>query len=61
MRAMYVCEPCNIKFSSARTLEAHQTYYCSFRKDLGKHKRHAVETVPVPNLSLAKSSNLENR
>ncbi|CAL8101584.1 unnamed protein product [Orchesella dallaii] len=34
--AMYVCEPCNIKFSSSRTLEAHQTYYCSFRKDLGR-------------------------
>nr|XP_019526150.2 zinc finger protein ush isoform X1 [Aedes albopictus] len=30
---MYMCGPCGIRFSSASTLEAHQTYYCSHRKD----------------------------
>ncbi|KFB46376.1 AGAP009066-PA-like protein [Anopheles sinensis] len=30
---MYICGPCGIRFSSASTLEAHQTYYCSHRKD----------------------------
>ncbi|XP_046403506.1 zinc finger protein ush-like isoform X1 [Ischnura elegans] len=29
--AVFVCAPCGIKFSSASTLEAHQTYYCSHR------------------------------
>lgn len=28
---VYTCVPCGIKFSSASTLEAHQTYYCSHR------------------------------
>lgn len=28
---VYTCIPCGIKFSSASTLEAHQTYYCSHR------------------------------
>lgn len=28
---VYTCLPCGIKFSSASTLEAHQTYYCSHR------------------------------
>jgi zinc finger protein ZFPM1 len=31
--AMFICGPCGIRFSSASTLEAHQTYYCSHRKD----------------------------
>ncbi|XP_052865930.1 zinc finger protein ush [Anopheles cruzii] len=30
---MFVCGPCGIRFSSASTLEAHQTYYCSHRKE----------------------------
>uniref|UniRef100_A0A182U8M6 C2H2-type domain-containing protein n=1 Tax=Anopheles melas TaxID=34690 RepID=A0A182U8M6_9DIPT len=30
---MFICGPCGIRFSSASTLEAHQTYYCSHRKD----------------------------
>ncbi|XP_058826494.1 zinc finger protein ush isoform X2 [Topomyia yanbarensis] len=30
---MFMCGPCGIRFSSASTLEAHQTYYCSHRKD----------------------------
>lgn len=29
----FVCGPCGIKFSSLSTLEAHQTYYCTHRKD----------------------------
>lgn len=29
--AVFTCVPCGIKFSSASTLEAHQTYYCSHR------------------------------
>lgn len=28
---LFICPPCGIKFSSASTLEAHQTYYCSHR------------------------------
>lgn len=28
---VYMCGPCGIRFSSASTLEAHQTYYCSHR------------------------------
>ncbi|XP_071452399.1 zinc finger protein ush [Hetaerina americana] len=31
---VYVCAPCGIKFSSASTLEAHQTYYCSHRNSV---------------------------
>lgn len=27
----FMCTPCNIKFSSLSTLEAHQTYYCSYK------------------------------
>lgn len=30
---VYMCTPCGIRFSSLSTLEAHQTYYCSHRKD----------------------------
>lgn len=30
---MFMCQPCGIRFSSHSTLEAHQTYYCSHRKD----------------------------
>lgn len=30
---VFMCAPCNIPFSSLSTLEAHQTYYCSHRKD----------------------------
>lgn len=30
---VYMCAPCSIRFSSLSTLEAHQTYYCSHRKD----------------------------
>lgn len=30
---VFMCTPCNIRFSSLSTLEAHQTYYCSHRKD----------------------------
>ncbi|KAG4074864.1 hypothetical protein HA402_009289 [Bradysia odoriphaga] len=29
----FKCGPCGIKFSSISTLEAHQTYYCTHRKD----------------------------
>ncbi|XP_046403888.1 zinc finger protein ush-like [Ischnura elegans] len=38
--AVFVCAPCGIKFSSASTLEAHQTYYCSHR--------HNSATCPTP-------------
>ncbi|XP_044742618.1 zinc finger protein ush isoform X2 [Chrysoperla carnea] len=30
---LYMCVPCGIKFSSLSTLDAHQTYYCSHRKN----------------------------
>ena len=30
---VFMCTPCGIRFSSLSTLEAHQTYYCSHRKD----------------------------
>lgn len=30
---MFMCTPCGIRFSTLSTLEAHQTYYCSHRKD----------------------------
>lgn len=30
---VYTCVPCGIKFSSASTLDAHQKFYCSHRKD----------------------------
>lgn len=29
----FMCTPCGIRFSTLSTLEAHQTYYCSHRKD----------------------------
>lgn len=30
---IFMCTPCGIRFSSMSTLEAHQTYYCTHRKD----------------------------
>lgn len=30
---VFMCTPCGIRFSSLSTLEAHQTYYCTHRKD----------------------------
>lgn len=30
---IFMCTPCGIRFSSVSTLEAHQTYYCTHRKD----------------------------
>ena len=30
---VFMCTPCGIRFSSLSTLEAHQTYYCSHRKN----------------------------
>jgi zinc finger protein ZFPM1 len=30
---VFMCSPCGIRFSSLSTLEAHQTYYCSHRKN----------------------------
>lgn len=30
---IFMCTPCGIRFSSISTLEAHQTYYCTHRKD----------------------------
>ncbi|KAI5704238.1 hypothetical protein M8J75_003269 [Diaphorina citri] len=33
---VYTCVPCGIRFSSASTLEAHQTYYCSHRVQKNK-------------------------
>lgn len=30
---IFMCTPCGIRFSSLSTLEAHQTYYCTHRKD----------------------------
>ncbi|XP_059619232.1 zinc finger protein ush isoform X2 [Phlebotomus argentipes] len=30
---VFTCGPCGIRFSSLSTLEAHQTYYCSHRKE----------------------------
>lgn len=44
---IYTCVPCGINFSSASTLEAHQTYYCSHRKD---------QDEPIPALPKAASS-----
>uniref|UniRef100_A0A336M583 CSON010079 protein n=1 Tax=Culicoides sonorensis TaxID=179676 RepID=A0A336M583_CULSO len=44
---MYTCIPCGINFSSASTLEAHQTYYCSHRKD---------QDEPIPALPKAANS-----
>lgn len=44
---IYTCMPCGINFSSASTLEAHQTYYCSHRKD---------QDEPIPALPKAASS-----
>lgn len=31
---VFMCHPCGIRFSSLSTLEAHQTYYCSHRKEM---------------------------
>uniref|UniRef100_A0A8D8YV06 Zinc finger protein ush n=1 Tax=Cacopsylla melanoneura TaxID=428564 RepID=A0A8D8YV06_9HEMI len=33
---VYTCVPCGIRFSSASTLEAHQTYYCTHRVQKSK-------------------------
>lgn len=30
---IFSCQPCKITFSKRSTFEAHQTYYCSFRKE----------------------------
>lgn len=30
---VFFCNPCSIRFSSASTLEAHQTYYCTHREN----------------------------
>ncbi|XP_063700353.1 zinc finger protein ush isoform X1 [Culicoides brevitarsis] len=48
---IYTCIPCGINFSSASTLEAHQTYYCSHRKD---------QDEPIPALPKAASSSANN-
>lgn len=45
--SVYTCVPCGIKFSSVSTLEAHQTYYCSHRKE---------QDEPTPSLPKASSS-----
>jgi hypothetical protein len=36
---VFMCTPCNIRFSSLSTLEAHQTYYCSHRKDADENNQ----------------------
>ena len=53
--AVYMCGPCGIRFSSASTLSAHQTYYCSHRKDAdennggGKHGTNDPNGTEPPN------------
>ncbi|KAG5675916.1 hypothetical protein PVAND_005775 [Polypedilum vanderplanki] len=36
---VFMCQPCGIRFSSLSTLEAHQTYYCSHRKDADENNQ----------------------
>ncbi|EAA15133.5 AGAP009066-PA [Anopheles gambiae str. PEST] len=43
---MFICGPCGIRFSSASTLEAHQTYYCSHRKDADEGANATVTGGP---------------
>lgn len=48
-----MCAPCGIRFSSASTLEAHQTYYCSHRlKNLkGRSDSDSEEGRPAASAS----------
>lgn len=50
---VFMCAPCGIRFSSLSTLEAHQTYYCSHRKDADEPApssgggKHGLSTDPT--------------
>ena len=41
---VFMCTPCGIRFSSLSTLEAHQTYYCSHRKDADEPAKQSGDT-----------------
>lgn len=41
---VFMCTPCGIRFSSLSTLEAHQTYYCSHRKDADENTKPGAST-----------------
>lgn len=41
---VFKCGPCGIRFSSLSTLEAHQTYYCSHRKDVDENNAPTKST-----------------
>lgn len=53
---VFMCQPCGIRFSSLSTLEAHQTYYCSHRKDADDNTKAAgggdVNGSEPPNKSI---------
>lgn len=42
---VFMCTPCGIRFSSLSTLEAHQTYYCSHRKDADVDPKQAGSSI----------------
>lgn len=42
---VFMCQPCGIRFSTLSTLEAHQTYYCSHRKDADDNSKTAGNDV----------------
>ena len=48
-----LCDPCGIMFSSKKTLEAHQKYYCSDK--LGRNRRKSETS-----LNFIKSQNFNN-
>ncbi|KAL1457983.1 hypothetical protein WDU94_008160 [Cyamophila willieti] len=53
---IYTCVPCGIRFSSASTLEAHQTYYCSHRAQKSKEGADSdPEENPTPKTPLTPS------
>lgn len=46
---VFMCTPCGIRFSSLSTLEAHQTYYCSHRKDADVDPKQAGSSTADTN------------
>ncbi|CAG0893915.1 unnamed protein product [Cyprideis torosa] len=47
----HICIPCGIPFSSLDTLRAHQTYYCSARKDKGSGPSDEEEEDKAPTVT----------
>jgi zinc finger protein ZFPM1 len=46
---VFMCTPCGIRFSSLSTLEAHQTYYCSHRKDADENPKQGGSSTADTN------------